>query len=147
MVQQGLHRTRRETTALNGACLGVTPGACQAQLPSLFAAAADRWRMAAIEGNGYLYPLLASGYARIDDAAEAHARLFGFQPAHPAGGQWRWETGEVVSSLYGSAGHQKQPAYQDGDRSFGVLKEIAHLDVSMQFEDTGLRTRVCWQPK
>jgi len=136
---------RMEPASLSAANLRVSPGACRLQLPGLHAAAASAARGAATNGLGHLYPLLTSGYATIDDAAAKHAKIFGFAPAHPGDGQWLWEKGRLASSTYGSVHNPRQPSYKDGDRDFGLMKELAYLNVSMQFEGSGLRTKVRWK--
>lgn len=130
---------------LNGAQLQVFPGACNLQLAGLYASASDRLRSTALQGMSYLYPLIISGYATMDNAAEKHAKLFGFMPVHPGEGHWIWKDYQLTSSQYGSVYREKQPGYNDGDSNFGLLKKIQHLSVNMQFEDTGLRTKVRWK--
>ena len=130
---------------LNGAMLQAFPAACRVQLPGLFTSAQENSRKAARQGMGYLYPLVASGYAGIDTAAEKHAQLYGFQPVHPGNGHWQWNDRKLGSSLYGSARYQKQPAYTAGDTNFGLLKGIESLSLNMQFEDAGLRSTIRWK--
>ena len=130
---------------LNGAMLQSFPQACKIQLPGLFTSAQENSRKAVMEGMSYLYPLVASGYADIDTAADKHLLLYGFQPVHPGNGYWLWNDRKLISSLYGSAGHQKQPAYTAGDSNFGLLRGIESLSLNMQFEDTGLRSSIRWK--
>ena len=137
--------TRVENAPLNGARLDAYPEACLLQLPGLHAAASDQSRAAALQGLGYLYPLLASGFATLDDAKKKHDRLFGFYPVHPGEGEWLWDGNRLSSSKYGSVFRQRQPGYEEGDRDFGILKDLDHLHVGMQFEESGLRTTVRWK--
>lgn len=136
---------RMEPASLRAANLRVSPGACRLQLPGLHASAADADRIAAMRGLGCLYPLVVSGYATVGKAAAKHARLFGFRPAHPGGGRWLDEKGKPVSSHYGSVNAPRQPAHREGDKDFGLMKDLTYLNVSMQFENSGLRTKVRWK--
>jgi hypothetical protein len=129
--------------SLNGASLAVWPSACRLQLPGLFASAADQERRATMSGLGRLYPLVVAG-SGVDVAAERHAKLFGFRPLHPAGGQWRWENRNLTSSVYGSALRQRQPGY-DPSRPFGLMQAIEKMELTMQFEDAGLRSKIRWK--
>jgi hypothetical protein len=137
---------RTDTAPLNGACLQAYPAACNLQMAGLFAATQDRFLASAMQGIGALYPLVASGYATAETAATEHARLFGFKPVHPGSGKWMWDGRDLTSSQYGSVLRQRQPTYKEKD-VFGLLNDIEHLCVSLQFEDTGLRTLVRWKPK
>jgi hypothetical protein len=138
---------RVEPTALNGARLVVYPGASRLQLPGLHAAAVEQQSATALYGAGLLFPLLASGYTDMADVLSAHQRLFGFAPVHPAGGEWTWEQGQVVSSAYGSLYGRSFPPYRPGDTDFGLMKGFAEIGVQMQFEDSGLRTRLRWRTR
>ncbi len=51
----------------------------------------------------------------------------------------------MESKLYGSVHRKKQPAYIDGDTDFGLMESIEVLEMQMQFEDTGLRTKLKWK--
>ena len=135
---------RLESAAFNGAGLSLWPGACRLQLPSLFTSAADQERRATLAGLGRLYPLLASGSADIDTASERHQQLFGFRPLPVTGDRWIWQDGHLVSTLYGSVHRQRQPAYAP-DRPFGLMQLIDSLQMTMQFEDAGLRSVIRWK--
>lgn len=133
-----------DKTALNSASLISFPDACELQLPGLFEAAMDRSLSEALQGAGHLYPLVLSGYAAVEEAGQRHAELFGFMPVHPGEGRFTWENFQLKSSEYGSVYNQRQPAYKKGDTKFGLLEGFRYLSVSMQFEDTGLRTKFRW---
>ncbi len=134
-----------EEAVLNGARLNAFPGSCDLQLPGLNTSASESNRKAGLRGTGLLYPLAASGFATIDNISEKHSRLFGFKPVHPGNGQWRWENNHLESTVYGSVFRQKQPGPDSKSRKLGLLKDIEYLGVSMQFEDTGLRTILKWK--
>jgi len=138
---------RTDTSPLNGACLQAYPGACDLQLPGLFSAAQGQALAASMQDLGLLYPLVASGSATPETAAAEHARLFGFKPVHPGNGKWVWDNFELMSSQYGSVHRQTQPSFAKDKSSFGLFNDIDNFCVSMQFEDTGLRTVVRWKPK
>jgi hypothetical protein len=127
----------------NGARLTVRPGACRRQLAALRTAAGEAARQAAMDNIGHLYPIAVSGMAENGDLTAAHARLFGFRPVHPGPGEYRWESGELVSTAYGSVTRQRQPSAPDPDAA--LLSEIEALTLEMQFEADGLRTRLRWR--
>jgi hypothetical protein len=133
-----------DPAALCTAGLTVWPAACQLQLPSLFASAADQERRAAMSAAGRLYPLILSGAADVRTAEQRHAQWFGFRPLHPPVGQWIWQDGNLTSSVYGSAWRQRQPAF-DPQRPFGLMQTIESLQLNMQFEDAGLRSVIRWK--
>ena len=131
---------------LNGARLQVNLATVSQQLPALHTKTYSDYRSVAVEGMGYLYPLLASGLAKsVAEAQKKHAALFGFTPVHPASGQWVWQDGEISSSAFGSAVRPIQPEFRKGDRDFGLFPEIHWMSVNMQLEDTGLRARLRWK--
>ncbi len=133
-------------SALNGAQLRVNLDAITEQLPALHTKAYSDYRSAAVDGMGYLYPLLASGVAgTVDESADKHAALFGFRPVHPTSGRWLWNNGQLESSVFGTALRPVQPKHTPGDRNFGLFPSVDSLDVSLQLEDTGLRTRIRWR--
>jgi hypothetical protein len=133
--------------ALNAAALQIWPGACDKGLAGLFAADGERSRQAAMAALGHLYPLLAAGSETAADALDAHQRMFGFRPRHPLGGDWDLRDGELRSTLYGSPFSPCQPAYQSGNRDFGLLRHVNQASLSMQFEDSGLRAVLSWLPR
>ena len=129
---------------LNGAAMTLSPAACRLQLPGLFASAADQERKAALSGMGRLYPIVLSGLADVDSAADYHQRLFGFRPVHPSGGSWDWNNLKLTSTKYGAADRQRQPAF-DPKRPFGLMQSVEVVDLQMQFEDAGLRSQITWK--
>ena len=141
--------TRVENVApapLNGARLQLNLGSVSEQLPALHTKVFGDYRSTAIEGMGYLYPLLTSGLAStVAEAEEKHLSLFGFKPVHPEVGTWLWQEGELKSSVFGSVVRSIQPPFQAGNRDFGLFRNIDLLSVNMQLEDTGLRARVRWR--
>ncbi len=141
---QRLEIRQVEIAPLNGARLTVAPGAGTQQLPGLFASATEQQRGSAMNGMGYLYPLLLAGSEDVEDAQAKHALLFGFHPLHPTGGAWTWSNGTIASTHFGTITHQKQPEYKEGDSAFGVLRSIEDVTLNMQFEDTGLRASCRW---
>lgn len=128
-----------------GAQINLSPRACRLQLPALFASAAERERAAAFGGISDLLPLLVTGTASIQEAAEKHKSWFGFRPVHPSGGEWNWDGQQMTSSRYGSTGQPTQPDYETGSREFGLLRRVDGVEVGMRLEDDGLRTTARWQ--
>jgi prepilin-type processing-associated H-X9-DG protein len=88
---------------------------------------------------------MLAGAPDVKTALTRHRHLFGFVPRHPEGGNWTWQDGHLRSSRFGDVNRPRQPAYDEGDRDFGLFREIADLSLSMQFEDEGLGTRFRWQ--
>jgi HEAT repeat protein len=139
-------QTGTSSESLNGARLELNLGAMSQQLPALHTRAYSDYRIAAIDGMGYLYPLLASGTAEsVDEALQKHLALFGYRPAHPGSGGWVWQDGVLRSSTFGTPQSPVQPAYRPGDRNFGLFPTLDSLQVAAQLEDTGLRTRIRWR--
>ena len=139
--------TTTTEAGLNGVSLQLAPNAAFKQLPGLFNAAQEQARKTTIQGLSYLYPILASGYADIEEAPQAHSRLFGFTPMHPANGEWLWDGKRIASSRYGTLSKQRQPAYEEDTDEFGLFRDIDHIDMNMQLEAEGLRASVVWQLK
>lgn len=119
------------------------PGAAKEQLKAMFTAAQERRRNNALHGIGYLLPFTAAG-ASLGDAMAQHKKLFGFIPRHPEGGGWTIENGQITSTLFGNAVHNRQPAFAPGAADTGLLHGIDLLRVGLQFEGTGLRTFIRW---
>ncbi len=136
------------TARYNGMRLGLRPQAVVQLAPSLYTAAMEQERRAAMEGIGMFTPLAESG-VRAAEAAALHQTLFGFAPIHPPGGEFEWQDGQVVSSAFGRPGAERQAALVPGNRNFGVLRRVNALDLTMQFEQEGLRAVCGWsfQPK
>ncbi len=136
--------TSTEQATLNGAQLTIHPGACHEQLPGLHAAAADSNRQSVLSGISRLYPiLLASPSSSTEEAREHHKELFSFAPRLLATDQWTWSKQRLSSLGYGTPTQPKQPAF-DSTKPFGLLGQVETVDLNMQFEDGGLRSRVTW---
>lgn len=136
--------TGMKEAPMDSARLTLTPAACNLQLPGLFASASDQERRATIRNLGRLYPLILSGVASAETAEQVHQKLFGFRPTHPHGGTWKWEDNNLASSLYGSSLQQRQPVF-DPTKPFGIMQSIQDVNLCMQFEEDGLRSRVTWR--
>lgn len=131
---------------LNGARLELNFAAVSDLLPALHTKAYSDYRTSAVDGMGYLLPLLASGLSQtVSEAQAKHFELFGFEPVHPASGHWLWEDGEISSSMFGTAVNPVQPPFVPGDRDFGLFPELDSLQLNMQIEEEGLRARVRWR--
>lgn len=133
-----------EVVPNNGLSLALAPRAADQLLPALFTSAMEQQRHAAMEGLGMLHPVVSSGLMDVPAAQEAHARLFGFSPVHPGDGEFQIVNGLPESSQFGQAGSERQPGYDTGDRDFGVFRRVQALDLSVQFENDGLRARCSW---
>jgi hypothetical protein len=46
--------------------------------------------------------------------------------------------------VYGSAWRQRQPGF-DPARPFGLMQSIESMQLNMQFEDAGLRSKIRWK--
>jgi hypothetical protein len=132
-----------EKATLNGAELVVHPGACDLQLPSLFAAAADADRQSVLSSLTRLYPiLLTHPELTVPEAIQKHADLYGFAPRMHPNDTWQWDGRTLRSNDFGVANQPKQPAY--ADKPFGLMQRIDSARLNMQFEDDGLRSQVEW---
>ncbi|MBN1441506.1 MAG: hypothetical protein JXA90_02305, partial [Planctomycetes bacterium] len=130
---------------LDSALLQVAPGAGELQLPGLFTSAVEKAREAALQSAAHITPLLLAGAESVENAQAWHRRLFGFTPVHPDHGQYAWQEGVLESARFGSTFRQRQPKHEPGDRDFGWLRRIDDLEVSLQLEEGGLRTRARWK--
>jgi len=132
--------------------LELSPGACSKQLPALFASMVESAAGNTRRGAACLTPLMMAGAESIEAAGQTHYDLFGYEPLHPPGGSWTWdaEAGEMVSSLFGSPWEQQQPPFDPAkaeSRAVGMLNNVHTLNLGMQFEDDGLRSRIRWRMK
>ncbi len=143
----GDHVVGAKTAELCTAALDVYPSACKLQLPGLHAAASEQRGHAALQGAGLLFPLLTSGHADMKNAADVHMDMFGFTPQHPGEGKWLWKDGHVVSTTCGSVNRLKVNKHEEGDTDFGLMKTIQSLKLEMQFEESGLRSKVRWKTR
>ena len=133
-------------TDLNGAHLQLNLDEIVDQLPALHIKVFTDYRAAAVDGMGYLFPLLVSGVSdTVRDALGKHFELFGFRPIHPHQGRWSWQDNVLTSSEFGTALGPVQPEYEPGDRDFGVFPSLSTLNVNMQLEATGLRATIRWR--
>ncbi len=127
--------------------LAVTPGAGRLQLPGLHSSAMEKKRATAMRGLARLYPLMLALNLSADEAADRHFDWFGFRPAHPDGGAWTGDARRLESAMFGRPDRPRQPAHAEGDTSFGIMQAIESMNVSMQFEDDGLRTVLQWKTR
>ena len=133
------------STQLNGAQLTLNLSRIDKQLPALHTKVFTDYRTAAVDGMGYLYPLIAAGVAdSAQQAIDRHFEIYGFEPVHPSKGEWIWRDSYLESTEFGTVLRPVQPAYEKGDRNFGLFPEAARIGVNMQLEDTGLRAIVSW---
>ncbi len=130
---------------LKSAFLEAFPIAAKKQLPGLFAAANENTRASSQKNMAYLYPLLASGYASVDDVEKKHFDMFGFKPVHPEDGKWQWNGKHLSSSRFGGVASQRQPSYNKNIDEMGLLHNIDNVSLNMQFEDSGLRAILRWK--
>ena len=130
---------------LNGAQLTLDLTRISKQLPALHTKVYTDYRAAAVDGMGYLYPLLEAGIAdSVNQAIQKHFEIFGLMPVHPAEGQWLWRDSYLESSEFGTATRPVQPEWREGDRNFGLFPQVDLIGVNMQLEDSGLRATIRW---
>jgi HEAT repeat protein len=130
---------------LNGAQLTLDLTRISEQLPALHTKVYTDYRAAAVDGMGYIYPLLEAGVAdSVNQAIQRHFEIFGLMPVHPANGAWIWRDSYLESSEFGTATRPVQPEWKEGDRSFGLFPQVDLIGVNMQLEDTGLRATIRW---
>ena len=134
------------TATLNGAQLTLDLTQIEKQLPALHTKVFTDYRAAAVDGMGYVYPLIAAGVAdSVNQAIDRHFEIFGFKPRHPWQGEWMWRDSYLESTPFGTAMRPVQPEFRQGDRSFGLFPELDRISVNMQLEDTGLRATIRWR--
>jgi hypothetical protein len=134
------------TTRLNGAQLALDLSRIDKQLPALHTKIFTDYRAAAVDGMGYIYPLIAAGVADgVSPALRRHREIFGFSPVHPSRGDWLWRDSYLESTEFGTAQQPVQPAFTAGERDFGLFPELDRIEVNMQLEDSGLRAIVTWR--
>jgi len=143
-LTQALTIRNHKNSPNNSARISMNPGSADRLLPSLFASAMEKQGAGALAGISYLYPLLASGAGSIEEAQALHGELYGFKPYHPYPGQWQWKDGQITSTVFGTTKARKQPRYRPDYVNFGLLQNIDNVDLSMQFEDDGLRATTVW---
>ncbi len=140
--------TGHRETPNRAVALSLAPRACVSQLPALFASAVENDRSSASASAHCLKPFLMTPLINdVRDAQAWHYRLFGFEPQHPGGGHWQWENSHLISSLYGPPWAAQQPPFDPDNRHVGLLRRVADVDLSMQFEEDGLRSLVRWSLK
>jgi HEAT repeat protein len=133
-------------TDFNGAQIQLNLDEVSRQMPALHTKVFTDYGAAAVDGMGYLYPLLLTGVAdTVPQAIAMHFEIFGFKPLHPSSGQWLWRDGALGSTEFGSVLRPVLPEFTPGDRDFGVFPTLEMLVVNMQLEDTGLRARIRWR--
>ena len=120
---------------LKSAFFEAFPIAAKKQLPGLFAAANKNTRASLQKNMAYLYPLLASGYAPVDDVEKKYFDMFGFKPVHPESEKWQWNGKHLSSSRFGGVASQRQPSYNKNIDEIGLLHNIDNVSLNMQFED------------
>jgi len=131
---------------LSGAQLQLNLNEITQQLPALHTKVFTDYRKAAVDGMGYLYPLLITGVAdTVPEAIARHSAIFGFKPVHPDTGQWLWRDSYLESTEFGSAFRPTQPEFSPGQKDFGLFPRLETISVNMQLEDSGLRTRIRWR--
>ena len=130
--------------SLASAAIQVNPAACQQQLPSLFAAAADQERRAEMASLGRIYPFLLLTNGNLQKATQQHKQLFGFHPVAAESSDWKWKSLQLESSVYGSPWKQKQPEFREA-RPFGLMQSVESMSINAQFEDAGLRSKIIWK--
>ena len=134
-----------QNVPLNGAQLTLDLTRISKQLPALHTKVYTDYRAAAVDGMGYLYPLLEAGISdSVNQAIQKHFEIFGLMPVHPAEGEWLWRDSYLESSEFGTATRPVQPEWREGDRNFGLFPQVDLIGVNMQLEDTGLRATIRW---
>ena len=129
----------------NGARLQLNMDEITQQLPALHTKVFADYRAAAVDGMGYLYPILATGLAdTVPEAIDTHYNVFGFTPVHPHQGRWIWKESYLESTEFGTARKPVQPEFRPGQKDFGVFPTIERISLNMQLERAGLRASIRW---
>jgi hypothetical protein len=136
---------RVDTRTLNGGAIQVRPDAVKLGLASLFATQAEQDQSAALTSMAALYPLLRTVASTPAEAAAKYAALFGTTPLHPGAGDWVWANGQIESTVYGSPIRWRAPAFDPARPNFGLFDGASLIDLTMQFEQGGLRAIARWR--
>jgi len=108
-------------------------------------AALDQSRQAVQSGLGVLYAFHWSGITHPDQAMQLSRNLFGFTPVHPAPGNFVKTPEGPASSTFGTLDEARQPALDAIQEPYGSFPNLRGLDLTFQFEQEGLRTRITWE--
>lgn len=138
--------TGSETLPVKDASLLLQPGAINETGPGFEASALDQARQQALAGLGVLNHYYMAGFSSLADALAESRRLFGYAPVHPSPGEFIWTERGPESSVFGSIWDHLQPPL-DQVEPLGLLPQTEKVEVSMQLENEGLRTRLIWKGK
>ncbi len=138
--------TGSEQLTLRDAAVLLQPDAINETGPGFEASALDQARKQALAGVGVLNLYYMAGFDSLEDAMQTSRRLFGYVPVHPSPGTFVWTERGPESSVFGSIYDTQQPPLDEVDTS-GLLPQTEKVEVSMQLENEGLRTRVLWKGK
>lgn len=128
--------------------LALHPAACREQGPALLASAAEQQRRNTLAAASALLPLVLTTDGDPDTAMARHRELFGFTPVHPDGGSWTFDPYlGLGSSMFGYMRKPVQPAFDPEAGTLGLFTGVDGTEVSMQFEQDGLRATARWQVK
>jgi len=106
----------------------------------------DIAREQAYEGMGVLNLYCMAGFTSLEETMATSERLFGYVPVHPSPGEFVWTETGPISSVFGGFQEVQQPLLEQVDPE-GLLPRTQKVDVSMQLENEGLRTRLNWKEK
>ncbi|MDF3131227.1 hypothetical protein P0Y35_18630 [Kiritimatiellaeota bacterium B1221] len=142
------HPTVTGSEALNfrDASVLLQPDAIQETGPGFEASALDQARKQALAGLGVLNLYYMAGFDSLEDAMATSQRLFGYVPVHPSPGEFIWTERGPESTVFGSITDTQQPPLDQVDTT-GLFPQTEKVEVSMQLENEGLRTRVLWKGK
>ena len=134
--------TGTEAVPMRDAGMRLNPEACHQTAPAFAAAAIDRERRGTQFGLRVLYALYECGIESVEAAQVECERRFGYRPVHPGSGEFVWTKGGPKSDRFGYWGQGIQPPLEMAD---DLLPGVQGIDVSMQLEGEGLRTRLRWE--
>ncbi|WFB35599.1 hypothetical protein P3T73_15715 [Kiritimatiellota bacterium B12222] len=135
-----------ENTQIKDASLLLQPGAINETGPGFKASALDQAREQSLAGLDVLNMYYMAGFTSLEDAMAESKRLFGYVPVHPAPGEFIWTEHGPRSSIFGGIYDSQQPPLDQVDTT-GLLPQTERVEVSMQLENEGLRTRLTWKGK
>jgi hypothetical protein len=131
---------------LRDATLTLHPEAIHETGPGFATSSLDKAREQAMAGLGVLNLYYMAGMRSLEEALAASQKRFGYVPVHPSPGEFKWTEAGPVSSVFGSLYSSEQPPLDQLDIP-GLLPRTQRVDISMQLENEGLRTRLLWKGK
>jgi len=136
--------TGSENHLMRDGAILLRPGAIDHSAPGFVASALNAAGDQAKHGLAILELYRLAGVDGLSDAMALSDRLFGYKPVHPTPGEFLWKPESSESGTFGSLFESRHPPLDDVDIP-GLFPKVHQIDVSLQLEREGLRTRLHWR--